>query len=143
MTELWRVPVAVTRVYLAIEADLPIEEMSELIGIQPSSSRRYENRLVGRELTEWKLELESGTNSIQVVDSACQRLLELGQGIAESVGGIVDGGGNAAFVIAQHVTGNPETTGIALSSEIVAWLASAHAWISIDQSVMKDDDWPV
>ena len=80
MTELWRVPVAVTRVYLAIEADLPIEEMSELIGIQPSSSRRYENRLVGRELTEWKLELESGTNSIQVVDSACQRLLDSARG---------------------------------------------------------------
>jgi hypothetical protein len=128
----------VNRAYFVIEDDVPLFEISRAVGMEPTASRRYNNRLLGREVTEWRLDLEQGANSVALVDATSRALLQLGRDVASRVAKLVDSGATAALVIAQVVTDDQESTGMHFSSEVVRWLAAAKATISIDQSVASE-----
>jgi hypothetical protein len=135
-TSAWRVPVAVTQVYLSIEVDLPADEVTKALGIRPSASRRYRNLLLERDLTQWKLELAAGPVTYQVVQEAADRLLAFGESLATRMSTVREqSGGAIALVIAQVITDDPRSTGIDLPPALLRWLADAGASVAIDQHV--------
>lgn len=139
-TSAWRVPVSVTRVYLSVEVDRPVRDISRALGVVPTTTRRFTNLASGREVTSWKLELAIGPATHQVVRDAGQRLVALGEDTAANIAAIVgENQGTAALVIAQYASSDPATTGIELVPELVQWLARASALVTIDQRVVPED----
>jgi len=139
-TSAWRVPVAVTRVYLSVEVDRHADDITKALGCKPSEARRYRNVLLQRDLTQWKLDLAAGPFAHEVVRQATDRLLELGEDLARRIARLnADDPDVVAMVIAQHVSTDPRTTGFELSSALIQWLAAAGAAIAIDQDVWDRD----
>jgi len=92
------------------------------------------NAVDNRELTSWQLDLGQGPIVYEVVRDAAERLVELGDDVADRVGGLIaETDGRAAFTIVQYVSEDWRSKGIAISSQALKWLARAGASVSIDQ----------
>jgi hypothetical protein len=123
---------------LSVDVDQPADDVSEALGMRPSATRRYRNRLLEHDLTQWKLELAAGPVTYQVVQEAADRLLAFGESLASRMSTVREqSGGTIALVIAQVITNDPRSTGIDLPPALLRWLADAGASVAIDQHVWE------
>jgi hypothetical protein len=121
-------------VALSIECDLEAERITERLGVGPSAVRRYVNAAEKRELTSWRLDLGHGPIMYEAVRRATERLIELGDDVADRVAALLtETNGQATLMIVQLVSEDWRSKGIAIPSAGVRWLARAGASVTIDQ----------
>jgi hypothetical protein len=126
-------------VFLVVESRRPAAELTEYLGLQPTTIRTFDHPVRGETLSEWSLRLGAGTSTFDVLTMTEEALLGIGPGSRERLSAVArEEGTTTCLLIVQRATDDRQTKGIELSRRMVAWLAHAGATVSIDQYFFPD-----
>jgi hypothetical protein len=132
-------PKQIAIVDLVITGDVDAAKITQMVGTEPTESRRFCSPLRGREVTEWVLELGSGSMAWQTVRDATERLFAFGIDTADRIARLTeDGDTTVTLVIIQNLADDTRTKGLEFSADALKWLARANARLGIDQYVWQD-----
>ncbi len=117
--------------------ELSIAEISDVMGREPDRAYDLGDPLptgVPRSWSKWRLELEFDDSVHRGCYGLAQAIVDLGDDLADRTASLQARGCSVTISVEQHIDPeDPETDGIHVDEEAIAWLARAHASLDVDQ----------
>lgn len=117
--------------------DVSIAEINDVMGRKPDRTYDIGDPLptgVPRTWSGWYLELEFDDSVHRGCYGLAEAIIDLGDDLADRAASLQARGCSVAISVEQHIDPeDPETDGIHINEEAIAWLARAHANLDVDQ----------